>query len=51
MSNKCLWSGLTMIVALPVILPILNLSSAVAVFTILGGLLMLIGAVLLVLDK
>lgn len=51
MSLKLLWVGLTCVVALPVILPLLNLGTAVAVFTILGGLLMVVGAVLLVLDR
>jgi type IV secretory pathway VirB3-like protein len=51
MSGKLLWVGLTFVVGLPAILPVLNLASAVPVFVILGGLLMLIGAVLLVLDR
>lgn len=49
MSSYFLWFGLTFIVGFPHILPLLNLTSAVAVFEILGGLMMLIGAVLMVL--
>ena len=51
MSGYFLWFGLTCVVGLPKILPLLTLGSAVSVFEILGGLLMLIGSVLLVLGR
>jgi len=49
MSGKLLWSGLTLVVGLPPILSALNLPSALVV--LLGGLLMVVGAILLLLEK
>ncbi len=51
MANLFLWLGLTFIIGFPQILPLLNLGSAVAVFELLGGLLMLIGVILLILSR
>ena len=51
MSGKLLWTGLTLVVGLPAILTALNVASAVTVFILVGGVLMLIGTTLLLLDK
>jgi hypothetical protein len=51
MANYFLWFGLTFIVGFPKILPLLKLESAVSIFEILGGLLMLLGIILLVVRK
>lgn len=51
MSSIFLWLGLTFVVACPIVFPIINLGSAVEIFKLLGGLLMLIGSVLLLFRK
>jgi len=50
MSGKLLWAGLTMIVALPEVLGLLGLSAS-PVLVAVGAVIMVIGAVLLILDK
>lgn len=51
MSQKLLWSGLAAIVAVPPLLDLAGLGVAATVFVIIGAVSMVVGAVLLMLDR
>lgn len=51
MSSKLLWGGLTAIVAVPPLLALVGFNAATTVFVIIGAVSMVVGAILLVLDR
>jgi len=51
MSSKLLWTGLTLIVALPPVLALVGLGAAGAASVIIGAIAMVVGCVLMLLDR